>query len=337
MPEKHYFSTIATSVNLENIMQNSNRLQNMPVSFFAMVMGLVGLTIAWEKASEIFQYNVAIYSTLLIQSVLVFIILSGLYLYKALNFQQALLQEWSNPVTMNFVPAFSISLLLFAIAFMPLSMDVSEVLWSIGTILHMVISMMVINSWLHHEKYEIHHINPAWFIPAVGNVIVPLAGVPLGYPELSWFFFSIGITFWLILMVIVFNRIIFHMPLPEKLLPTLFILIAPPAVGFLAYINLTGELDAFAQVLFNFALFLTILLLSQLPRFIRLPFFLSWWAYTFPLAAMSIASMVMGQLSGRAFYGYIGLGLLFLLSAVVVLLFVKTLKAVQNGKICVAD
>ena len=138
-------------------------------------------------------------------------------------------------------------------------------------------------------------------------------------------------------MVIIFNRIIFHTPLPVKLLPTLFILIAPPAVGFLSYIKLTGELDAFAHVLYNFALFLTILLLSQLPRFARLPFFISWWAYSFPLAAMSIASMVMGQVSGKAFYGTIGLGLLFTLSALIVLLFIKTLIAVQHGKVCLAD
>ncbi len=318
-------------------MQPANRLQNMPISFFAMVMGLVGLTIAWEKASDLYHFSIAIYSTLLIQSVLVFVILAGLYLYKGINFRQALLTEWANPVKMNFIPAISISLLLFSVAFMSISMDLSRALWATGSILHLVISLIVMNSWLHHEKYEIHHINPAWFIPAVGNVIVPLAGVPLGYPELSWFFFSIGMTFWLILMVIVFNRIIFHIPLPIKLLPTLFILIAPPAVGFLAYIKLTGELDAFAQVLYNFALFLTILLLSQLPRFARLPFFMSWWAYSFPLAAMSIASMVMGQISGKAFYGYIGQALLFALSALVVLLFIKTLKAAQHGKICVED
>lgn len=318
-------------------MQPSNRLQNMPISFFAMVMGLVGLTIAWEKASDLYQFSTAIYSTLLIQSVVVFVILAGLYLYKVLNFRQALLKEWANPVKMNFIPAISISLLLFSIAFMSISINSSLALWAAGTILHLVILLMVMNSWLHHEKYEIHHINPAWFIPAVGNVIVPLAGVPLGYAELSWFFFSVGITFWLILMVIIFNRIIFHMPLPVKLLPTLFILIAPPAVGFLSYIKLTGELDAFAHVLYNFALFLTILLLSQLPRFARLPFFISWWAYSFPLAAMSIASMVMGQISGKAFYGTIGLGLLFTLSALIVVLFIKTLMAVQHGKVCLAD
>ena len=66
-------------------MQMSNRLKDMPISFFGMVMGLAGLTIAWEKASEIYQFSVAIPHTLLIQSILVFIILSGLYLYKGLK------------------------------------------------------------------------------------------------------------------------------------------------------------------------------------------------------------------------------------------------------------
>lgn len=318
-------------------MSLSNRLQYLPVSFFAMVMGLTGLTIAWEKASEIYQFNHAIFSTLLVQSVIVFIVLAALYLYKGVKYRDAMMQEWANPVKMHFIPTISISLLLFSVAFLSISAQLSLIVWASGTLLHLIILLIVINSWLHHEKFEIHHMNPAWFIPAVGNVIVPLAGVPLGYVELSWFFFSIGMMFWLILMVIVFNRIIFHSPMPEKLLPTLFILIAPPAVGFMAYIKLTGELDAFAQVLFNFALFLTLLLLSQLPRFARLPFFLSWWAYSFPLAAMSIASMVMSQLSGKEFFGYIGLGLLFALSALVVLLFVKTLKAAQHGKICVPD
>lgn len=317
--------------------QIENRLQYMPVSFFAMVMGMVGLTIAWEKASEIYQFSNLIYSTLLMLSITIFVVLSALYLYKGFSFRQAVMQEWSNPVKMNFVPAISISLLLFAVAFMPVSMSVSRLFWVSGTLLHLMLSMMVINSWLHHEKFEIHHLNPAWFIPAVGNVVVPVAGVPLGYADLSWFFFSIGMVFWLILMVIVFNRIIFHQPMPAKLLPTLFILIAPPALGFISYIKLTGDLDAFARVLYYFALFLTLLLISQLPRFARLPFFLSWWAYSFPLAAMSISSMLMMHLTGRAFYGYLGMALLITLSTLVVLLSVKTIKAVQKGAICTPE
>lgn len=318
-------------------MSTSNRLQYMPISFFAMVMGLVGLTIAWEKAHEIYHFSSAIHSTLLIQSMITFVILGVLYLYKGINFRQAVIEEWGNPIKINFVPAVSISLLLFSVAFLPISSAASLPFWMIGTILHLIITLHVINAWLHHEKFKIHHMNPAWFIPAVGNVIIPLAGVPLGYAEISWFFFSIGIMFWLVLMVIVFNRIFFHQPLPQKLLPTLFILIVPPAVGFLSYLKLTGELDTLAQVMYNFALFLTLLLISQLPRFVRLPFYLSWWAYSFPLAAMSIASMVMAEVSGTAFYGYLGLAMLFILSALVLLLFSKTLKAVQTGKVCTPE
>jgi tellurite resistance protein len=318
-------------------MKTENRLQYMPVSFFAMVMGMAGLSIGWEKASEIFQFNAVIYNILLLLTLIIFTVLSVMYLYKAVFFNQSLVKEWSNPIKINFIPTISISLLLFAIAFLPLSHKVSLVFWATGCSLHLIITLHVVNSWLHHERYEIHHMNPAWFIPAVGNVVVPLAGVPLGFSDISWFFFSTGLFFWIILLVIVFNRVIFHQPLPQKLMPTLFILIAPPAVGFLSYIQLTGTLDTFSLMLYNFALFLTLLLFSQWPRFIGLPFFMSWWAYSFPIAAMSIASMVMSHISGHIFYGYLGLTLLILLSVLVCVLLMKTIKAAGQGNICKQD
>ena len=117
--------------------------------------------------------------------------------------------------------------------------------------------LYVLHVWFNHEHLKIAHLNPAWFIPAVGNILVPIAGVGLGYIELSWFFFSIGILFWIVLFTIIMNRVLFHEPLPAKLAPTLFILIAPPAVGFVSYIGLTGGggIDGFARILFYGALF----------------------------------------------------------------------------------
>ncbi len=315
-------------------MKTENRLQHMPISFFAMVMGMAGLSIGWEKASEIFEFSSVIYNILLMITLTIFVVLSVMYIYKAVFFNQSLVKEWSNPIKINFIPTISISLLLFAIAFLKTSHQVSLLFWTIGCSLHLIITLHVVNSWLHHEHYEVHHMNPAWFIPAVGNVVVPLAGVPLGHSDISWFFFSIGLFFWIILLVIVFNRIIFHQPLPQKLLPTFFILIAPPAVGFLSYIKLSGTLDTFALLLYNFALFLTLLLFSQLPRFIGLPFFMSWWAYSFPLAAISIASMVMSHITGHLFYGYLGLSLLIILSVLIAVLLIKTVKAARLGNIC---
>ncbi len=166
---------------------------------------------------------------------------------------------------------------------------------------------------------------------------MPIAGVPLGYTELSWFFFSVGILFWLILLVIVFNRVFFHHPLDAHLMPTLFILIAPPAVGFISYLKLVGTLDSFGRILYFAGLFLTILLFTQIRRFLGLKFFLSWWAYSFPLAAIGIASLVMSSATQQSLYLQIGSGLVLLLSGVVFILLIQTARAIGQQAICVPD
>jgi len=311
------------------------RLPHLPISFFAVVMGLSGLAIAWEKAQRVFAIDLGLAPWLVGLAATVFIVLAPLYLAKFLFYRAAVAAEWRHPVKLNFFPAISISLLLLAIAFLPLMRAVSVPLWLAGAVLHLLFTLYIISAWMHREHLELHHLNPAWFIPAVGNVLVPVAGVPLGYGEISWFFFSIGLIFWVILLTIVFYRILFHHPIDERLMPTLFILIAPPAVGFIAYTRLTGELDSLARVLYFGGLFLTMLLLTQIAHFAKLRFFLSWWAYSFPLAAICIASLLMYEMSGTITYGYIGAVLLGLLSAVVGFLTVRTLIAVYRHAICV--
>lgn len=238
---------------------------------------------------------------------------------------------------MSFFPSISISFILLSITYLNINEAISLPLWIIGIILHLGLTLYVINAWMHHEHFKINHINPAWFIPAVGNVLVPIGGVTLGYFDISWFFFSIGMLFWIVLMTIFFNRILFHDPMDRHLLPTLFILIAPPAVGFLSYVRLNGGMDNFAYFLYFAALFLTILLLSQANRFIRLPFFLSWWAYSFPLAAITIASFVMYENTQKEIYVWIASGLLGLVTIVVGIIIVATLNAIRKKGICVGE
>ena len=125
----------------------------------------------------------------------------------------------------------------------------------------------------------------------------------------------------------------FNNPMPEKLMPTLFLLIAPPAVGFVAYMRLTGDLDYFARVLYFSGLFLTLLLLIQVKRFSKLQFFLSWWAYSFSIAAITIASFHMYETTQIQMYLYIGSGLLALLTLIVIYLLIRTVSAVINNEI----
>ncbi len=318
-------------------MHGTTRLENFPISFFAMVMGLSGLTIAWEKTQQVLGLNLYITPWMVGVAATTFVVLVVLYITKLLRHRAAVLKELRHPIKLNFFPAISISLLLLSIAFMPLSPAVSEWLWLLGAALHLAFTLYVVNVWIHHEHFEVHHLNPAWFIPAVGNVLVPVVGMPLGYTDVSWFFFSIGLLFWIILLTIIFYRVLFHNPIDEKLMPTLFILIAPPAVGFIAYLKLTGGLDAFGRVLYFSGLFLTLLLFTQVGRFARLRFFLSWWAYSFPIAAITIATLSMHEQTAAPFYLYVAGALLLVLTAVVGLLLVRTAMAVRKQGICVPE
>jgi tellurite resistance protein len=325
--------TVATSLSDTQ----ASRLAHFPVSLFAIVMGLSGLTIAWMKAHHVAGASADIAMVLRWIASAVFAFLLVAYAAKVLRHRDEVAAEIRHPVRINFFPAISIGLILLAISWVPDAPDAARWMWGVGTALHLGFTLFVMSSWLHHTHYSIQHANPAWFIPVVGNILVPIAGVRFAPPDLSWFFFSIGIVYWLVLMTIVLYRLFFHEPLPARLTPTLFILIAPPAVGFLSYVSLIDAVDAFARILYFSALFLTLLLASNALRFVRLPFFVSAWAYSFPLAAMTIATFEMSVRTGAGFYSLLAGGLLALLTLLLALLVVKTIRAAQQHRICVPE
>ncbi len=313
----------------------STRLKNFPVAWFAVIMGLAGLTIAWARTERTFGLDVAVSPWLLGASAIVFVILAMVYSAKVVRYQEMVVAEIMHPVKQAFVPTISIGLILLGIATYASVPGLSFWLWSVGTGLHLVLTLYVLSSWIHHTKYEIAHLNPAWFIPVVGNILVPIAGVHHAPVDVSWFFFSLGLFFWPVLTAILFYRLIFHGSLPERFVPTLFIFIAPPAVGFVAYHQLTHELDAFSRILYFVGLAFTVILATQLRQFARLKFFLSWWAYSFPLAAITIATLIMAEDTGLGLYYRLATVLLAILTLVVAGLTVRTLLAVARREVCV--
>lgn len=314
-----------------------SRLAHLPVSFFSTVMGLTGLAIAWQKAHLALGLPALVWQGIAGFSSLLFVILLGIYASKVLRHPEEVAAEWKHPVRVNFFPTISISLLLLGIVWLPDAPGVAVWLWGAGAAIHLGFTFAILSSWMHHTHYDIKHANPAWFIPVVGNLFVPICGMHFAPAELSWFYFSIGVVFWVVLMTIIFYRLFFHEPMPLRLQPTLFILLAPPAVGFIAYGALSGGFDAFSRLLYYHALFLGLLLGSNVLRFVRGGFFLSSWAYSFPLAALTIATFAMAHRSGIASFNALAALFLTIVSGIVIVLIVKTLGAIRAKAICIPE
>jgi len=324
----------ATPLQIESI--PLNRLQNFPVTLFAVVMGLTGLAITYQKAHEILGITSLPGQALTLLASGVFALLVGIYGLKFLAFRAEVMHEFQHPIRVNFFAAGSISLLLLAVAWQPLYSEAARILWYGGAALHLYFTLYTVSFWINHNL-EIHHSNPAWFIPIVGNVIVPVAGVDFAPVQISIFFFSVGLFFWIVLFTLVLNRIIFHHQLPGKFIPTLFIFIAPPAVAFIAYYKLSGDYDLFAQMLYSLALFFTLLIGFMYRNFLGLQFFISWWAFTFPLAAMSIATLLSYKLTHFAGFLYLAYAMLTITTLVIALVAWRTVEHIIKGEVCVVE
>lgn len=321
----------------ENIISiPSNRLQYFPVMMFAIVMGLAGLTLVFKKLSEVLYFPSFIVFLSTIFVTVVFFVILFLYIKKFILYKKEVKEEFTHPIRINFFAAISISILLLSNLYREYIVELSQIFFILGACIHIFLTFYTIKYWINNNL-ELQHSNPAWFIPVVGNIIVPIAGKGLIPDTVLYFYFSIGIFFWIILFAIILNRIIFHKQFAPKFMPTLFILIAPPALGFISYIKLTSHLDFFAHILYSLGLFFTILVFTMYKNYINIKFFISWWAFTFPMAAITLASILMYELTHLWFYSFISYCFMLITTIIVFLVAKQTLFYMTKKEICIME
>lgn len=273
---------------------STGRLAYLPVSLFGSVMALSGLALAWRLAAAHFGLPASIGEVLGLLAAGVFVALMLCYGIKCVESAAAVRAEFAHPVAVNFFGTPIISLLLLAAVTAPYSVALTYALWGAGTASMLGFAWLIVSRWMS-VRQQIAHATPAWMIPVVGTLNISIAGVTLGLPgahALSAFGLAVGLFFAVPLFTMILSRLIFEEPMSQPLQPSLMILVATFAVGFSAYLSVVGRVDLFASSLFFLAVFMFTVLV---PRLLRLrsatPFHISWWAVSFPLAAMANAAL----------------------------------------------
>lgn len=318
-------------------MQEERGIKYFPIALFASVMGFAGFTIVINKLEKVYDISHVVSTIFLIISTLLFLFNISILLYRLIRYKEEVKGDFNHPVKMNFFAAISISLLLLAIPYYDISQNVSMVIWGIGAILQLSLTLIILTKLMKQTTFQIDHFTPAWFIPIVGNIVAPIVGVYHVSSDILWMFFSIGLLFSIIYMAIFINRVFFHSFIPTKLIPTMFILMAPPSIGFISYLRLVGKIDSFAFILYGIAFFIGLLLVFQFKTFLKVPFFLSWWAFLFPSDAITIATIQMYVETGYMYYQWIFILQIVGLGLLLVYLTGKTLQLAFKRKLCIKE
>ncbi|RKQ29694.1 SLAC1 anion channel family protein [Oceanobacillus halophilus] len=318
-------------------MNQERGIRYFPIGLFASVMGLAGVTMSLKLWENLYEIQSIISTIFLIITSILFVINAGILLYRLFRYGSDVKVDFDHPLKVNFFAAISISLLLLAALYYEIHVTLSFVVWGMGTILQLLLTLIVLKRLLGNTTFELSQFNPAWFIPIVGNIVVPLAGVNHVSQDINLIFFSIGILFSIIYMVLFVFRMYFQKPLPLKLIPTIFIILAPPGIGFVSYIKITDQMDVFAYILFGIAFYLGLLLVIQIKQFITIPFFITWWAYLFPSAAVTNATFYMYLETEKIYYyWFFHIQIAGLIILTIYLLW-KTIALARTRKLCLKD
>ena len=269
-------------------------------------------------------------------AVLAFLALLIGYGIKMAKARDAVWTEFRHPIAGNLFGTVPISLLLLPIDVAPYGRRLAQAPWIVGAAGTGTFAWFIVSRWMS-DRQQVAHATPAWVIPVVGLLDVPLALPSLGPPPmhgLMVFALAVGLFFATPLFTLVFSRLVFEPPLPDALKPSLLILVAPFAVGYSAYTVTAGQTDLFAEALFTLMLFVLAVLLGQLRHLPSCrPFRMSWWAVSFPLAASSIASLSFAAARPGLVTDAVALVLLALATLVIAALLGRTALGLTRGEL----
>jgi tellurite resistance protein len=311
-------------------------LDYLPVGLFGSVMGLTGLSVAWRLAHQRYGVPDGIAVVIAALAMLAFVLVAAGYAVKLVTAFATVRMEFRHPIAGNLFGTILISLLLLPIVLAPFAHRLAQILWVIGAAGMLAFAWLIVSRWMS-DRQQVAHATPAWIIPVVGLLDVPLALPALGLPPMHGLMvlaLAVGLFFAIPLFTLIFSRLLFEPPLPDALKPSLMILVAPFAVGYSTYTETVGQTDLFAEALYMLTIFVLAVLLGQLRTLpLCCPFRVSWWAVSFPLAACSIAALRFASAQPSLITDGIAIALLALATLVMAWLLGRTMVGIARSEL----
>lgn len=343
--------------------------QHFSPAWFAAVMGTAVIPLAISFIPATLVRPVA--GAFMLLSAAMFLAMLAPWTWRFIRYPANVRGDLHHPIAANFFPTMPISLIILALDllkfpdlfFAPaVSREIAFYLWLVGALGIYVMGFAILERIFRHEGIKLSHANFGWYIPPVSKLIIPVAGFELAqlFPARTDLTFglsiiSLGVGFFLFLFVgaAVYHRYIFEQLPMSRFAATFFIGMAPTAILAVILFKMLHLFEAVPLlgmdghvfgplaklgILMNWGFaawwfVMALLVVAHYLRRLELPYALSWWAFTFPTGALTVATGVAWKASGFGFIQLLYYGLSAFLLIVWTLVLVRTLRGVVSGQV----
>lgn len=215
-------------------------------------------------------------------------VLMVLLVMKVVTIPKSLGEGFENPVVASVMPTFSMGLMILSTYVKPYIPAAAYGVWLLGLVMHVVLIIYFTKKYI--LNFNMKKVFPSYFVVYVGivsgSVTAPVFDLAHWGQHIFWF----GLISYLILLPIVLYRVFIIREMQESTIPTLTIFAAPASLCLAGYLNsfqeknimIVGFLGALSLIMF-------IAVMACIPKMLKLKFYPSYSAFTFPFVITAIA------------------------------------------------
>lgn len=293
-----------------------------PIPICGLLLGLVSLGNVWANQGAILLGTV--FSSLGLLGLLVMVV-KFVFLFR--HSFAAL----DNPIVASVSPTFTMAWMVACVFLQRIFPHAKwiAVLWFLAVGLHFALMLLFCAVYLFPVKVEMEQIYPSWFITFVGMGVIPNTAHLFAESFGSWLIWFTLATYFVLLPLILW-RVLVVRKMHESTWPLITIIAAPGSLCLAGYLaSIPNKQLLFVLVLFVLSQCLYLAILSVLPKLVRVPFYPSYAAFTFPLVISATAALASASyfktegIAGAHWVSLLGRVELFLATLMVSYVFIR--------------
>lgn len=253
-------------------------LKKIPLPITGVMLGFAALGNLLQSYSDTLRLGCGIIATFI----------GLIILLKIIFYPKQWVEDMQQPITASVFGTFSMAIMLLSVYAKPLFGKNAVIIWYIGLAIHILLILYFTFKFI--LKFDLKKVFASYFIVYVGIAVASVSAPAFEQTLIGTYTFWFAFITFILLLFVVGYRYLKYRDIPEPARPLFCIFAAPMSLCLAGYIqSVSPKSKAFIVGMAIVAFLLFVLVLIFLIRFLKLKFYPSYAAFTFPFVISAIA------------------------------------------------